>query len=277
MKITTPATLTILWRSLTETVSGRFTYRAATLSYTTLLSLVPLLTVIISVATLQPGFEQQISVIREYVISNFVPTSREAIELYFTGFLKQTSTLPKFSIAFLFVTTWMLLSTIRNIFNTIWVKHTHKKNISTRIYQILTALIALPIITAGLIVSVYLLSDSAIIINIPNQWKSLLVIFPLVINTFIFFVINLMAPQHYVHWRDALFGGCVTSILFEVSKLGFVFYIKHVANYDLIYGTMAVIPIFLMWIYLLWLITLYGGICTRVHYQIRTSQTASST
>src|SRR5690606_7047211 len=147
--------------------------------------------------------------------TNFVPTSQASIEQYFTGFVQQSASMPKLSLIFLLVTTWMLLSTVRNMFNVIWSEHTDKKALSTRLFQIFIALTALLIIPASIFVSTFILSVAnyfSIII-----WQPFFVILPLSVNAFIFFIINMVMPQHYVPWKDAAFGGIVTSVLFELS------------------------------------------------------------
>ncbi|WP_404325477.1 YhjD/YihY/BrkB family envelope integrity protein [Aerophototrophica crusticola] len=69
----------------------------------------------------------------------------------------------------------------------------------------------------------------------------------------------LAIPNRAVRWRDALAGGLVAAVLMEVSKIGFVLYVTAFPTYETIYGALSVIPIFLVWLYTVWSIVLFGA------------------
>lgn len=81
-----------------------------------------------------------------------------------------------------------------------------------------------------------------------------------IINTILIGTLYIYIPNHLIKWRDGLLGGCVSAFLFEIGRNSFGLYILHLAYYTNIYGTLALIPIFLLWVYISWLIILFGAI-----------------
>jgi membrane protein len=82
-----------------------------------------------------------------------------------------------------------------------------------------------------------------------------------------FSLLYLIVPNCNVALRFALFGGSIATVLFELTKWGFAYYITHFPRYSVIYGALASVVVFLVWMYLSWLIILYGAICCRVAYE----------
>ena len=79
------------------------------------------------------------------------------------------------------------------------------------------------------------------------------------IGVLILTLIYALVPVRRVPWRAALVGGMLAAIAFDIAKSGFAFYIKHAPTYEIIYGTIAALPIFLIWVYLSWMIVLVGA------------------
>src|SRR5690606_10878081 len=63
----------------------------------------------------------------------------------------------------------------------------------------------------------------------------------------------------YVPFSAGVGGAVIAAFLFEVARLGFGSYIKHFSSYVFVYGTLATIPLFLMWLYISWNIILFGA------------------
>jgi membrane protein len=95
----------------------------------------------------------------------------------------------------------------------------------------------------------------------------LLTILTLIINTIVLTILYFVTSNNLSRWRDALFGGFIAALLFDIAKYGFTYYVRYFPSYELIYGTLAIIPLFLVWLYISWLIILYGAMVTHTSYQ----------
>jgi membrane protein len=79
-------------------------------------------------------------------------------------------------------------------------------------------------------------------------------------------------PNCRVEWRDAVVGGLCAAVAFELAKRGFGFYIRRIPTYTAVYGAFAVVPLFLLWMYLSWFITLAGAMIASALPAIRVGQ-----
>jgi membrane protein len=241
------------------------TYRAAALAFTTLLSLVPLFTVFVYLTTLFPIFNDIIKHAEKYIIMNFFPPSRGIIIEYLTKFTINATQVPTFGIVFLFVTAYLLFYTVVNSINDIW--HKTKSNDSTRLIIIKAMIVLITPFLIGLseIVSSFL----HFLFNYSDTIHHVSFIIPIFINSFIFAIFFYTTATTQVECKHALLGGFITAILFEISKLGFAFYLHQFPSYEYIYGTLSAIPIFLIWLYVSWVIVLYGAIIVNLQYKTR--------
>ena len=85
---------------------------------------------------------------------------------------------------------------------------------------------------------------------------------PLILSTLALALLYAMAPNRKVPWRHAFAGALTAAIALEVAKHGFAVYVKNVPTYEVVYGTLAALPVFLIWIYVCWLIVLSGAAIT---------------
>ncbi|MBA3661846.1 MAG: YihY family inner membrane protein [Gammaproteobacteria bacterium] len=242
-----------------------YSYRASALAFTTLLAIVPLLLVIVFGMTVFPYFMNIILLGENYILQNFVPASAGTIEFYFHGFLTQATRLPAVSILFLFITTILLVHTIEETLNEIWRVPTRvksKKMLALLFYWILFLLIPFII---GL--SIFLTSYAFLLSWISIEDKTQLTLYflsilPILINTMIFGLLYIIVPNARVKIINGLIGGMTAALLFEVARISFAFYVDQFPSYALIYGAFAVIPIFLVWLYIFWFIILFGAFVT---------------
>lgn len=255
-------TLKVYWLAFKRFYREQYTYQASALSFTLLLALVPLLSVVVTIVSLFPVFTKFITLAQNYIVANFLPESSTIIELHLEGFIHQAASLPLIGIVFLFVTTAMSIITIENTLNQIWqIPNQRKKYVSGLTFWIVLLLSPL-LIGVSIFLSTYFFSLTWVAgaISWLSIDKLLLVMMPIIINTCIFSTIYIVVPQAKVNWRDGVSGGFIAAILFELSRIGFAFYYKISSTYELIYGVFAVIPIFLVWIYVIWVIILYGAL-----------------
>jgi membrane protein len=82
---------------------------------------------------------------------------------------------------------------------------------------------------------------------------------PILVSTLAFFLVYRIIPHRHVPWRHAALGGLVAAVLFETAKQGFAFWVHRSPTYSVVYGAFAAVPIFLVWVYLSWLVILFGA------------------
>ncbi|OQX31819.1 MAG: hypothetical protein B0D96_02565 [Candidatus Sedimenticola endophacoides] len=234
---------------------------AAALTYTTLLSLVPLMTVTLAVFAAFPVSDRVADEIQDFLFENFVPTSGEVLEQYLQQFSAKASRLSGAGFAFLVVVALMMMGNIDRAFNTIW--RVRKKRGPLNTFMVYWAILSLGPILMGVSVAV-----TSYIVSIPlfsdvtesfGVGRRLLGLTPVLASAFAFTLLYTVVPNRSVPVRHALAGGLLAAILFESAKRGFALYLTHFPTYEAIYGALAVIPIFLIWIYLSWIVTLLGA------------------
>ena len=257
----------ILWLLYFIRYSVRQYYRqrglqiAASLAYTSLLSLVPLITVIFGVFKGLSAFETMGNSIQAFIIKNFVPAFSDTVQEYLAGFSQKAAGLTATGIVVLILIVLMLLATIENALNVIW--HVSKRrNLAAR-FMVYWAILTLgPILVgAGLFITSYIFSLSFVIdMNESLGFREqLLPWVPFFTTAIAFTLLYILIPNCYVSRTHAIIGGISSAALFEVAKYGFGFYVKAIPTYQVIYGAIAVIPMFLVWIYLSWVIVILGA------------------
>lgn len=240
--------------------SDRVKVNAGYLSYITLLSLVPMLTVLFSMLSSFALFDDVSELVQEFVIDNFVPAAGDMVSQALTQFIGNTGKMSAIGGVFLFVTALTLISNIDNNLNYIWrVNQKRRRVFSFSMYWMILTLGPI-LVGASIAVSSYLMSlkllDNEMLSGVFN-W--LLRRLPFLLSFFAFTGLYLLVPNKKVRLTHAIVGGALAAVLFELSKKGFSLYITQFPSYQLIYGALAAIPILFFWVYLSWLIVLVGA------------------
>lgn len=235
---------------------------AQSLSYTTLLSLVPFTTVTFAILSVFPVFQRWTATIQDFVYSHFVATSGDVIQRYLQQFSAKSGQLTAIGMVFLIVTALMLMDTIEQTFNDIW-RVSEKRN---PVYRFL---MYWAIMTLGPILLVASLSLTSYLVSLPflqhdvifsTARRLALDSLPFVFEVLAFMLLYTVVPNTHVRLRHAVIGSIVTSVLFEMAKRTFALFVLHYSSYRLVYGAIATLPVFLIWIYLSWIITLLGAV-----------------
>lgn len=234
---------------------------AGALSFTTLLAIVPLTAVMVAVLSLFPVFSTWMNVIQDFVYSNFVPAAGEVVQKYLSQFAGKAGRLTAFGLVFLAVTSLMLMATIEQAFNDIWrVENTRKL---THRFLTYWALLTLgPILVAGSLVLTSKLFALPFLgrTEVTLMYQFLDVVLPLLLEFGAAVLLYTVVPNVAVRWRNAFVGAAFAAIMLEVAKNLFATFVKYFASYKILYGAIAVLPIFLIWIYISWVIILLGAI-----------------
>ncbi len=233
---------------------------AASLAYTTLLSLVPLIAVMFSFFGKLPVFKDISEIIQAFVFSNFVPSFGETVRDYLINFSIKASQLTTTGSIVLVIIALMLMSTINSALDNIW-QINRRRHIVAR-FLVYWAILSLGpvLIGVGLYSTSYLLTLPLFEGGDTAMYKArFLALVPFYTSSIAFTLLYILVPNTRVNIRHALVGGVTAAILFELAKFTFGLYVKTVPTYTLIYGAVAVIPMFLIWIYVSWLIVLLGA------------------
>jgi membrane protein len=214
---------------------------ASSLTYTSLLSIVPMVTVALTVIAAFPAFGQVTAALQTFILQNLVPASADVIASYTQQFSANAAKLTAVGIVFLVVTSIMLLLTIDRAFNDIW-RVKRPRSVVQRVFVYWT------LITVGLVRGV------------PGAGVVLLSIVPVVLTSIAFAMLYIAMPNRRIALRDAVLGGVLAGVAFEVMKRSFAFYVAQFPTYTLVYGAFATLPVFLLWLYLSWLVVIFGAV-----------------
>ncbi|MBA1147031.1 virulence factor BrkB family protein [Ectothiorhodospiraceae bacterium WFHF3C12] len=234
---------------------------AATLAYTTLLSLVPLLTVIVSVLSAFPVFDAISGQLRGIVLGNFVPSFGATVEDYLARFVDRAAGLTLAGALGVFLSALLMISAIDRALNRIW--HVHKRRRPFQGFMVYWTVLTLSpvLLGASVAVSSYLLTVSRLVdLEAPGPVAAaVLRALPFIAEVGAFLFLYMAVPNRRVRVRHALGGAIVAALLFEAAKAGFALYVRMVPGFEAIYGALATIPLFLIWLYVCWLIILLGA------------------
>ncbi|HZM43344.1 MAG TPA: YihY family inner membrane protein [Burkholderiales bacterium] len=238
---------------------------ASDLAFTTLLALVPIIVVALAVLSAFPVFRETSVQLQTFLLANLIPESAASVTTYAQELSDNAAGLTIIGLVFLFVTATLLLLSIDKAFNRIW-RVRRPPRVARRIFiygMLLTVapvLIGLSLSLTSWVVSVSL----GLVKEAPYAVLVLLRIVPIVLTGFAFAMLYITLPNRRVRARDALAGGFLSAAAFEATKHGFALYITRFPAYKLVYGAFAAIPIFLIWIYLSWVVVLFGAAAAAV-------------
>jgi len=238
---------------------------ASSLTFTTLLALVPIITLALTVVAAFPVFGSLTGHLQSFVLNNLVPESVATITSYTEQFSANATRLTAVGIVILGITALLLMFTIDRAFNNIW-RVSRPRPLLQRVLVYWTVLTIGPLfIGASLSLTSYLITLSlGLIDNPPGVGLLMLKFVSLLLTSVAFALLYFAVPNRAVLKRDALLGGVAAGICFEAMKQGFGFYITNFPTYKLVYGAFAAVPIFLLWVYLSWLIIVSGAVLVAV-------------
>lgn len=252
--------LVFLKHLIQRVIHDRLTVNSGYMAYVTLLSIVPLISVVLAALSIFPTFADTGVEIKSFVLENFVPASSEAMETYLDEFVANAGKMTAVGISFLFVVALMLISAIDESLNYIWrVEKKRALMVSFSLYwMVLTlgpVLVGTSLGVSSYLGSLNLLNLHGVELLAPRMLRGL----PFVLTTLAFFGLYTLVPNCRVMFRHAMIGAVFASVLFELSKKAFALYAINFPSYELIYGALAVIPLLFVWVYLSWCIVLLGA------------------
>ncbi|MCX8575004.1 MULTISPECIES: virulence factor BrkB family protein [unclassified Gilliamella] len=246
--------LKMLWAKINQ---DQLTTSSASLAYTTILALVPLITVIFSLLSAFPMFDEISLSLKQLIYSNLVPTASDTIQNYLEQFITNTKKMTVVGIVGLIVTSLLLINSINSALNHIW-RTKRKRSFMYNLTMYWTILTLGPILAGSSVaVSSYIFSLNWL--STGATGNIMLSSLPFIISVVGFWLLYSIIPTESVPFKESFIGAIVAAILFEIGKRAFAFYVSSFPTYQLIYGVVSSIPIMLVWIYCSWCIVLFGA------------------
>ena len=244
---------------------------AGSLTFTTLLGLVPLVTIAITVFSALPVSGRMVSTLNSFIVSNFMPgASTKLITAYTHQFAEKASRLTAIGIALLSVSAVMMMSTIDDAFNRIWRVHEPRPFLK-RLLVYWALLTAGPLLIGiGVYLTYWLVTTSLGLLDEHGSHPGLLKLVSLLLTAFALAWLYRTVPNRRVEMRDAITGAVVAGLAFEAMKAAFAYFVVHLGSYKLIYGAFAGFPVFLLWLFFSWVVVLVGAVITAALPQLRT-------
>ncbi len=234
--------------------------RASGLAYTSLLAIVPLMAVVISVFSAIRAFDNIEQRVRQFLVEQFVASRHAEVDQWIEHFTDGASRLGLLGFLLLIVTSILLLSAIESNFNQIWRVERHRTWLSRLTSY--TSVLVLGSIFVGTSLTLSARLQTVLATHGPldpgilawlNAWAV-----PFLLSSLAFLVAYLVVPNASVSFRSALIGAVVGGVLFELGKFVFARTTGASVNLSVLYGSMAALPIFLIWLYYTWIIVLIG-------------------
>jgi membrane protein len=255
------------WFDTLHTLRQRFAedrlgLTAGSLTFTTLIALVPLLTVMLALFTAFPMFSSFQGALEKYFLHALVPASiAKPVLDALTQFANKSSRLGSAGLVFLLVSALSLMLTIDRTLNGIW-RVRKPRPMAQRVLVYWAAVTLGPLVLGvSLTVTSYALSVSrGLVGGMPGGVRLLLAGLEFALLAAAAAALFHYVPNTHVRWRHALAGGLFVSAGFELAKKALAWYVGSVGTFAMVYGAFATVPIFLLWIYLSWVIVLLGAV-----------------
>ena len=252
-----------LWRFMQRRLSEEQVPQVAgSLTFTTVLAVVPVMTIAFAIFTTFPLFNTFRDALEAYFVQSLMPRGvTNTILDNLSLFAAKANRLSAVGAVTLVLTAIMMFAIVDRSLNRIWrVKTPRSFTQSLIVYWAIMTLGPLLIGASLSLTTIVSPVASTLAQQLPWMGTVAAISVSLMLMTMFFGLLYLIVPNRLVDWRDALIGGLVAAIAFEMTNRGFAFFITKFPSYRVIYGALAAVPIFLVWVYLFWLITLLGAV-----------------
>ena len=250
------------WFVIRRFSEERVPQAAASMTFTTLLALVPVLTVMVAVASIFPVFDRWSDSFVSFVNQTIVPQGADMVFDYIDAFRDQANRLTAIGSVMLVVTSLMLIRTIDNAFNHIWRVNTQRPWMMQ--FLVYWALLTFGPLSLGVGISFMVGSvQDSVLSSEAQQWTDALkTAARLAFMTVLLWGLYRFVPNRFVPARQAFVGALITAFCLETARFLFTWYMGNFDGYRSIYGAFAAVPFFLLWLNLLWTLVLGGAVLT---------------
>jgi membrane protein len=235
---------------------------AGSLTFTTLLALVPLVAVALALATPFPAFEHAMAALGRFAERQLLPEGSALVTRQIAEFAEKAGELTSVGLAFIVVTAVLLVHTVEDAFNRIF-RVQRRRHLARRLL-VYGALLTLgpALIGTSLYLTSTLVVNSLGYLDLDEYRRTVSGLLAFAFTCAALTLVYAVVPYRQVALRHAGIGGLVAGVLFEFAKRGFGLYVAKLPTYTLIYGAFAIIPLFLLWLYVSWVVVLFGATLT---------------
>jgi membrane protein len=256
---------TLIRRVIARLNAVGWTRAAGSLAFTTLLGLVPLATVAFAFVAQFPVFQDFVTALERYLLRYMLPeNARALVQTYVVGLATEAASLRGLWILFVVVTAVLVVDSVESEINEIW-GITRKRPLMRRAIVYTVGVTAGPALVGGAITLIMWVIRYFLAV-VPKEQQvtlhALLQPVPFLVAACGFTLVYAIVPARKVRWSHALLSGVLAAAVFEATRVGFTWYVAHSPSYEILYGALAAVPIFLLWIFVFWMIVLAGAAVT---------------
>lgn len=238
---------------------------AGNLTYATLLALVPAVAVAFSVASYSPMFDRAVDAAQAYLIANMLPDAPgvEKLQAQIVGFAEQAGKLTAAGLAVFAAAAVFLMLALDTAMNRIF-RSPQSRSLLRNLLVYTVLLISGPVLLgASVLLASYAVVASFGLLDLQGYARTVVGALPFVLTCTALTLLYGVVPAVPVRVRHAVMGGVLAGAVFELTRRGFTYYLAQVVpTYQLVYGALAALPVFLVWLYVCWLLVLAGAAVT---------------
>ncbi|MDF1876598.1 YihY family inner membrane protein [Sulfurimonas sp. SAG-AH-194-L11] len=236
-------------------IDKELTLFAASLSFYTIFTIIPLLLIMLTLLTSLPSFTEHYESIKSFIFSNLMPVNSELVMGKLDLFLANSSKMGMIGFAMILVASLLFFKNFEYIANKIF--HAKPRTLWESITTYWTMLTLTPI---ALGVSFYITGYIATLMasNSLTSGFNILPLVPYAIIWALFFLIFQIGPNAKINPRASFISSFIISIVFSLSKNAFIYYVFMNKSYTTMYGSFAIVMFLFLWIYVSWIIFIYG-------------------
>lgn len=230
-------------------------YHASSLSFFTIFAITPTLLIILSVLTYIVGVAETVIQIKAFLFELLIPTHQAVIEKQLEIFFANSTEMGYIGLVYVLVTSMMFFQNYEYVVNRIF--DTHNRNI---FHGFLTFWILTILSPVALFLSVYLSGEvqKAIAWIGAGEAIDTRTVLPFLIIWMLFFINYYISPNRRMLFKPVLIASLIAATVWYLGKNIFIYYIIHNTTYVTLYGSLSVMIIFFLWVYLSWMVFLYG-------------------
>lgn len=237
---------------------------AASLTYVTLFAIVPLMTVTYSMFSIIPAFQGVGEQLQDVIFTHVLPETGQELIGHLQEFSNQARNLTIFGVLFLIGSAYLMLRDIETNFNAIWGGLQGRKGVANFLLYWAVLSLGPLLLGLGLAMSTYLVS-LRLLVDAYDSLGIVALVFevaPLLLTMAAFTLLFVTVPNCKVPFLHGLIGGIVTTLVFEILKIAFSLIVTR-SSLTLIYGAFAIVPLFLLWVNITWMVILGGAVLVR--------------